>query len=496
MCLALIVAGLDTLIITMALPSIQDQLSATPGELQWMVDAYSLAFAAPILFAGGLVDRFGRRLGFISGMVVFLIASIAAVLAGSAATLIAARVGMGLGAALIMPSTLSLIRHIFPPEERAKAMGIWVGAASLGVPLGPVIGGVLLENFWWGSVFLINLPLIGAALIGCLLLIPESRNEDHPGLDTVGLVLSVAGLLAAVDGIIEAPAHGWTSARTLILVIGGVAVLAGFIVWERRARNPMLSDAVFRDRRFGGPLVTISTLSFGLFGALFLVTLYLQFALGYEPLKAGAHMLALCTMMFAAPLATKLVERFGLGPVSMFGLVLMVVSLLVLAAGDAPSSGRVLLALGVMGIGVGFGTAPSTNSVLEATPAHQSGAGSAVADVAFQLGGALGIAVMGSVVTTSYRNGVTVPDGLSPSLHEAAASSIGGAAAAARFLGDGGARLLASATDAFLDGVRSATIIGAVVAAVGAVLAAIVLPRGRVESPASEAEELRGDLVA
>lgn len=407
MCLALVVTGLDTLIVTMAAPAIRTQLHTTPGQLQWVFDAYSLAFAVPILFAGAMADRFGRRRGFLAGMIIFLAGSVFAVLAASPATLIAARAVMGLGAAVIMPSTLSLIRAVFPPEERAKAMGAWVGVASLGVPLGPVIGGLLLDNFWWGSIFLINVPVIAAAITGCLLLIPESRNEGHSGLDYPGLLLSVACSLLLVDGIIEAPARGWSSPLTLVLIAGGVILLGGFIAWERKARNPMLSHAVFTDRRFGGPMITIASVFFGVFGGLFLLTQYLQIGLRYRPLTAGLHMLPMCAVVLVAPQAPKLVRRFGLGPVSMLGPLLVAASLLVLAVSGSPSGTVILIALAVMGLGIGFGAPPSVDSILGATPAGQSAAGSAVADVAMQFGGALGIALLGSVASTTAPAGST-----------------------------------------------------------------------------------------
>lgn len=407
MCLALVVTGLDTLIVTMALPSIKTDLGASSGELQWIVDAYSLAFAAPLLFAGALADRFGRRLGFLSGMVVFLAASLGAVVASSPAALITARAGMGLGAALIMPSTLALIRVVFPPEERAKAMGVWVGVASLGVPLGPLVGGLLLQNFWWGSVFLINVPVIVIAIVGCIVLIPESRSTANNGLDVVGLLLSVVGSLLLIDGIIEAPAQGWTSPRTLVVVLLGVAVLAGFVAWERRTSTPILSTAAFQDRRFGGPLVTISTIFFGVFGGLFIVTQHLQLTLGLEPFHAGLYMLPMCSAVLVAPMVPHLVQRFGLGPVSMFGPLLVAAAMISLAVGDAPTEGRVLIALALLGAGIGFGAPASIDSIMAATPAEQSGAGSAVADVALQFGGALGIAIMGSLATAGQAGGLT-----------------------------------------------------------------------------------------
>lgn len=421
-CLALVVTGLDTLIVTMALPSIKTDLGASSGELQWIVDAYSLAFAGPLLFAGALADRYGRRLGFLAGMVVFLVGSLGAVVANSPAALITARAGMGLGAALIMPSTLALIRHVFPPEERAKAMGVWVGVASLGVPLGPLVGGLLLQNFRWGSVFLINVPIIVVAIVGCVVLIPESRSAAKNGLDVVGLLSAVAGSLLLIDGIIEAPAQGWTSPRTLVVVVLGVAALAGFVAWERRTSTPILSLAVFHDRRFGGPLVTISTVFFGVFGALFIVTQHLQLVLGLGPFFAGLHILPMCSAVVVAPVVPFLVQRFGLGPVSMFGPLLVAAGLVALAVGDAPTEGRVLVALALLGAGIGFGAPASVDSIMAATPADQSGAGSAVADVAQQFGGALGIAIMGSIATAGRAGGLT------PGLLVGAAVGVFGAA--------------------------------------------------------------------
>lgn len=479
MCLALVVTGLDSLIVTVALPSIQNELGASTGELQWVVGAYALAFAAPILFAGGMVDRFGRRLGFLVGMLLLLLGSVIAAFAGTPGILIAARVCMGLGAAAIMPSTLSLIRHVFPPEERAKAMGAWVGVAALGVPLGPVVGGLLLQWFWWGSVFVINTPIIAIAIIGCLLIIPESQHKDHPGLDYVGFALSVVGLLAIVDGIIEAPERGWTSPMTIGLIAIGVIVMGMFFIWERRTSTPMLDRAVFRERRFGGPLITISSFTFAMFGMLFAIMLYLQFGLGYTPLVAGLHLLAMCTMMASAPLGTQLPQRIGLASVSAIGLVLVAVSLALLAIGDPPSSLRVVIAIAILGVGAGFTTAPSTNSVMEAAPAKQSGAGSAAADVAFQLGGALGIAVLGSIITSTYRALFDLPGGLSgEELGRSAGDSLGDTAAAAGHLAPDQAEALMSIANAsYHVGMSTALYVGAGTSLIGAFIVFLLLPR-------------------
>ena len=412
MCLALVITSLDTLIITVALPSIERDLSASLQQLQWVVAAYSLAFSAPLLFAGGLADKFGRRRSFIFGLIVLLIGSFAAALATTIEFLIASRAVMGIGGAFIMPSTLSLIRHVFPPQERAKAIGTWVAMGSIGVPFGPIIGGFLLETFSWSAIFFINVPLGAIALIGCMALIPESRSEVESPMDIAGLTLSMLGPFALVYGIIEAPVRGWFDPLTLIIILSGIALVAGFIAWERRAPYPMLDSVVFQDRNFGGPLITIGSVFFGVFGGLFIITQHLQFSLGLEPLSAGFHMLAMCAVVLVAPISPKLVEQFGLGAVTSLGPAMVGIGFLVLIPGEQPGSLQVLLSLTLMGIGIGFGAPASVDSIMVATPEDQTGAGSAVADVAMQFGGALGIAILGSASALSLAgqtNGMSAP---------------------------------------------------------------------------------------
>jgi len=412
MCMALLITSLDTLIVTVALPSMERDLNAGLQQLQWIVAAYSLAFSAPLLFAGGLSDKFGRRRSFLFGLVVMLVGSVAAAFAQTVGVLIAARAVMGLGGAFIMPSTLALIRHVFPEGERAKAVGAWVAMGSIGVPLGPILGGFLLESFSWGAIFLINVPLIAAAIIGCMVLIPESQSADKTPLDGFGLLLSALGPLALIYGIIEAPVRGWTAPMTLALIVGGIALILGFLAWERRAPYPMLSAEVFRNPHFGGPLVTIGSVFFGVFGGLFIITSHLQFTLGLEPLSAGLHMLAMCAVVLVAPISPKLVERFGLGAVTPFGPATVAVGLLVLVIGAEPGSLQILLSLALMGIGIGLGAPASVDSIMAATPKDQTGAGSAVADVAMQFGGALGIAILGSaaaLVTPLQPNQLAYP---------------------------------------------------------------------------------------
>jgi len=412
MCLALVVTSLDTLIVTVALPTMGSDLKATTGQMQWFIASYSLAFAAPLLFVGGLADKFGRRLFFLLGMMLLLISSVAAAFSVSAESLIIARAAMGLGGSMIMPSTLALIRHVFPSGERAKAIGIWVSMGSLGVPFGPIIGGFLLEKFSWGSIFLINVPLVTIAIAGCLALIPESKRSGKLPLDFVGLILSVAGPFALVYGIIDAPVRGWSNPITMTLICAGLGLIAAFVIWERRIPNPILSSAVFTETGFGGPLITIASVFFGVFGCLFIVTQHLQFTLGYGPLKAGLHMLAMCSVVLVAPIAPKLVDRFGLGQVTIFGPLFVAAGLSVLALADAPSSVQILIALAAVGFGIGIGAPPSVDSIIATTPTDQSGAGSAVADVALQLGGALGIAITGSMMANVSAGKINLNVGL------------------------------------------------------------------------------------
>ncbi|MFH8366941.1 MFS transporter [Streptomyces sp. NPDC018031] len=478
LCLSLVLIGLDNLILNLALPMIQTDLRATGSELQWVVDSYTLVFGGLLLLAGGLADRFGRRRLLLLGLAVFAVFSLAAAFAGSPEVLIALRAAMGAGAAMIMPATLSVIKDVFPAEEQAKAIGIWAGAAALGVPLGPVVGGLLLEHFWWGSVFLVNLPVVAVALAAGALLVPESRDERHPGLDLVGALLSSAGLAASVYALVEAPRHGWSAPATWAALGAGGALLLGFARWERRTPRPMLRPGLFRDRRFGGSAVAIAAIAFGMYGALFVLTQYLQFVRGLEPLAAGLRLLPVAAMIPAAPLGTKLAGRVGLGPVVAGGLSLIAVALTLTSGAGTGSEGRVMLALACFGLGMGLAMPAAADAMLAAAPSGQSGAGSAVTDAAMQVGGALGIAVVGSVLTTSYRDALPAMDGLPPHAAEAAGDSVGAAATAAERLGGGDGRsLLAAARQAFTDGLGDAMTVGAVVCAAGALTALVVLGR-------------------
>lgn len=489
--LSLIIIGLDILIITIGLPDIQTAMSSSASELLWTVNAYTLGFGGLLLLSGGLADRFGRKRLLMIGLFLFLVFSIGAAYSGSPGVLIAFRAGMGVCSALIMPTTLAIIKNVFPPEEQSKAVGIWAGAAGIGVPLGPVIGGVLLTNFWWGSIFMINIPVVAFALIAGAILIPESRDDNHPGLDVVGALLSVGGLVALVFGLIKAPDFGWGDVRTWALIVGAVVLLAAFVRWEMRTAHPMLNGALFRNPYFGGSALAVTCVAFSLFGCLFLITQYLQFALHLAPMATGVRMLAICALIVAGPLGPTLIKKAGLKATVALGLVFIAVAAVVLSTTGVHTEDRALIALGLLGFGLGLCMPNAADTILAASPANQSGAGSAVTDTAMQVGGALGIAVMGSVLTTSYRSNMHV-EHLPPSVQHAARDSVGSAHEAAKHLGSAGPDLVASANHAFDHALTNASLVGAAFTALGILITALVLPRQPLkheEAAAASAEQ-------
>ncbi|WP_329553639.1 MFS transporter [Streptomyces sp. NBC_00696] len=480
LCLSLVLIGLDTLILNLALPSIQKDLDATSSQLQWTVDSYALAFGGLLLMAGGLADRFGRKKLLAVGLAAFGVTSLGAAFATSPELLITFRATMGISAALMMPATLAIIKDVFPPEEQGKAIGIWSGAAAVGVPLGPLVSGLLLEHFWWGSMFLINVPLAAIALIGGFKLIPESKAEGHPGLDLVGALLSVAGLVAIVYGLVEAPHNGWGDIVTLGSLFAGVALMVGFILWERHTEHPMLEVGLFLNARYGGGALAIACTSFGLYSGLYLLTQYLQSVLELDPLGAGLRMLAIGTMMVGAPLSPKLVERTGLKATVAIGLVLCAAGLGLLAGLQVDDEAQALWGLAVFGLGMGIALPAAVDAILIVSADHQAGAGSAVADVGMQVGGALGIAVSGSIITTLYRDNLPQAAQVPGEAGAAVRESLAGASAAAKQLGGAaGERVLSAAQHSFVHGFAGTLLVAVGVAAVGAVASLVILPSAR-----------------
>jgi EmrB/QacA subfamily drug resistance transporter len=493
LCLSLVIIGMDNTILNVALPTLARELQATASELQWIVDAYVLVFAGLLLTMGALGDRFGRKLALNIGLLVFVAGSVASAFAGSAGILIASRATMGIGGALIMPSTLSIITNIFPPKERGRAIGIWAGVAGFGIILGPVIGGWLLEHFWWGSVFLVNVPVVVVAIAAGYRLVPESKDPNATPLDPVGAGLSIAALVTLVYGIIEAPDRGWTDGPILGLFAAGVVLGALFIWWERRAEHPMLRLEFFRNPRFSAGATAITMVFFALFGSVFLLTQYLQFVLVYTPLEAGLRLLPVAALIVAAPTSARLAEKIGTKLVVAAGLFTVAIALFLLSSVEANSGyGIVAASVAILGAGMGLTMAPATESIMGSLPLAKAGVGSAMNDTTRMVGGALGVAVLGSVMASSYASAI-VPalSGLPAQAAGAAGNSIGGASLVAVQLGSAGRALLNASRSAYVEAMGSALLIAVGVAALGAVLVLLFLPaHGKDRHEPAPAEEL------
>jgi EmrB/QacA subfamily drug resistance transporter len=489
--LSLVVIGMDNTILNVALPTLVTVLDATASELQWIVDSYVLVFAGLLLTMGAVGDRFGRRRALDAGMVLFSAASVASAWAGSPEVLIATRAAMGVGAALIMPSTLSIITDVFPAQERGRAIAMWAAMAGLGIIVGPVVGGWLLGEFWWGSVFLINLPVIAVALLGSVALVPESRDPHATPLDPLGAVLSIAGLSALVYGIIEAPAYGWNDPLTLAAFAVALVLLVAFVAWERRAPHPMLHLVFFRDPRFSAASVAIMLVFFALFGAIFVLTQHLQFGLGYSALEAGLRITPIATLVVSAPLAARATERVGAKAVVTTGLLVVAGGLWLLSGvGLADGYAPIGWSLAVLGVGMGLTMAPATDSIMGSLPLAKAGVGSAMNDTTRQVGGALGVAVVGSVLSTSYGNGIEPALAqLPPQAAAVAGDSVGAALEVARRAGPAGEQLAELARTAFVSAMGDALLVSVGVAVAGALVALAFLPaRARQSKAPAQAE--------
>ena len=486
--LSLVVIGMDNTILNVALPTLVRDLDASASQLQWLVDSYVLVFAGLLLTMGALGDRFGRKLALQCGMVIFALASAGSAWAGSPAVLIGTRAAMGIGAALIMPSTLSIITDIFPPHERGRAIAAWAAIAGLGIVAGPVVGGWLLEHFWWGSVFLVNLPIVTAALIGGFVLVPESKDPDATPLDPVGAGLSIAGLGALVYGIIEAPDRGWTDGVVLTAFIAAVVLLAIFVAWELRSAHPMLRISFFENPRFTAASVAITLVFFALFGTVFVLTQHLQFVLGYSALEAGVRVTPIATLVVGAPIAARLVERIGTKAVVTAGLTMVAIALWLISGVDVGSGyPPIAWALALMGLGMGATMAPATDSIMGSLPLAKAGVGSAMNDTTRMVGGALGVAVIGSVLSSSYGDSIAhAAANLPPQAAAAASDSVGAALKVAAQLGPEGASLARAAQSAFVESMGDAVIVASAVALLGAAVALLFLP-SRPPVPVQEA---------
>jgi EmrB/QacA subfamily drug resistance transporter len=477
--------------LNVAIPDLVRSTHASQTQLEWIIDAYLLVFSVLLLPAGALGDRYGRRKALIGGLVVFGGASAAAMTVTSANDLIFLRGLIGLGAALVMPATLSTITGTFPPAERTKAVGVWAAVAGGSAILGLLASGLLLQWFSWQAAFAINVLLAAMALAGTVRFVPESSQPDAPALDKVGALLATAGLIALVFSIIEAPDAGWLSARTLAGMAAGLAALAGFVLFELRRRHPLLDPHLFSNRRLSAGSLSICIQFFAFFGFTFVSLQYLEGVRGYSPLLAAVAVLPLsATMMPAARVTSTLVSRFGPRAVCVTGLVLVAAGLVVISRIGTDTSYLLVLA-GLVPLGVGMGAAmtPATSAITEALPQAQQGVGSALNDLSREVGGALGTAVIGSIVTAVYRSSLKLPGVPAPVLDEARASF----AVAIHAGGSTGAH----AREAFVDGIHTGLLYAAGAAILAALSVAILLKsETRTRQPAGQGERPRAAYVA
>jgi EmrB/QacA subfamily drug resistance transporter len=503
LCFSLLLIVVDNTIVNVALPTIQRDLGASTSQLQWVVDAYVLVFAGLLLTAGALGDRFGRRGALSIGLIVMIVSSAASALATEPSHLIATRALMGVGAALIMPSTLSILTNVFTDaKERGRAIAIWAGTAGMAVALGPVTGGWLLEHFWWGSVFLVNIPVALVALVAGRLIIPTSRDPEARRLDLVGAGLSIVGLVTLVWAIISAGEDGWTQPNVLAGFGAAAVLLAGFWWWERRSDHPMLDMDLFKNRRFSAASGAITLVFFAMFGSFFLLTQYLQFVLGYTALEAGIRLLPMAAvMMVVAPLSARLVERVGTKVVVGTGLLIASAGLFTISFLTPGSTyPEVLGTMLVLAMGMSLTMAPATESIMGSLPPAKAGVGSAVNDTTRELGGALGVAVLGSLLSSVYATQITdaiarIP-GIPAAVAEVAREQLGGAlVAAGQIGGESGQALASAARTAFVDGMGVALTVGAFVILAAAVGVFTFLP-ARATEPSFETGEDPDDELA
>lgn len=483
LCISLLLVSLDTTILNVAIPDIIRSLNASTSDLQWAVDAYSVVFAGLLLVLGSLGDRLGRKWLLLSGVLVFGSGSAASALSGSASSLIAARAGMGIGAAAIMPATLSILTNVFTePDERARAIAIWSGTTGLGVAVGPVLGGWLLAHFWWGSVFLVNVPISAVALGAIAWLVPNSRDPAVQPPDVVGAVLSTAGFATLLWGIIEAPGRSWSAVPVLGALTGGLALLAAFVVWERTSTHPMLDLALFRSRRLSAAVGAMALVMFGLMGGLFLLTQLLQFSMGYSALETGVRIAPIAlVLMVVSPLSNLLDRRFGTKAVTFTGLVLVATGFGLMSSTSVHGGYLdAFPAFMLMGAGVGLTFAPCTEAVMGAVPLERAGVGSATNGAALQIGGAVGVGVLGSLLNTRYQGHLApllAHHAMPATVHALITGSLGGALAVAQTVGGTlGHALAVAARAAFVDGMDLAVAVAAGVVGAAALVVLALLP--------------------
>lgn len=523
LCLSLLIIVMANTALTVAAPDMTRDLGLSSADLQWVIDGYTVPYAALMLLLGAIGDKYSRRGALVLGLLVFGGGAVFGYLADSSATVIAARAVMGVGAALIMPATLSLLAATFPRAERAKAITLWTATAGLAIAAGPVVAGALLRDHGWASTFLINVPVAAVAIVGAFVLVPPSKAGHHDRIDYVGGLLSVLWTGALVYMIIEGPHFGWHAKAVGAAVVAGAGLIA-FVLWELRHPRPILDVRRFAGRRFAGSNLAVALFFLAVFGAFYYLTQHLQFVLGYDALETGVRMLPLAGAVFAGSALTGyLTPRVGMKWTVSAGMVAGTTALALLTRVDAGSTyGDFVAPLVILGLAIGLALSPCTDAIMGSFPESELGVGGAVNDTSLELGGSLGIALLGSLLATSYGDHLadaTAGSKLPASALDTAQDSVGAgyavaqgigeqarqAAARARQAGDpqqaaqlkqqagelaAGARQMADAVgSAFSDAVAHTSLVGAVILGVGTVLVAVLLPRREADAPQPEAEK-------
>ncbi|MGW6400196.1 MFS transporter [Streptomyces sp. NPDC055134] len=463
-CLAQLTVLLDNTVLNVAIPSLTRELDASTSDIQWMINAYSLVQSGLLLTAGSSADRYGRKKMLAAGLVLFGAGSLVAGLAQSTGQLIAARAGMGVGGALLMTTTLAVVVQIFDDKERVRAIGLWATVNSLGFAAGPLIGGVMLDHFWWGAIFLVNIPVAVIGLIAVIALVPESKNPLGDRPDLVGALLSTVGMTGVVYAIISGPQHGWTSAHVGISALVGLVVLAAFVVWELRIPYPMLDMHFFRNQQFTGAVAGAILVAFGMGGSLFLLTQHLQFVLGYGALEAGlrtAPMALTVVVLNLTGVGARILPKLGTPATIATGMSCLAAGLAAIALLGGDSYGGMLLGLVVMGAGISIAMPAMANAIMSAIPPEKAGVGAGVNGTLAEFGNGLGVAVLGAVLNSRFAALVSV-----------SAASLPAALAAAK---SGAER--ERIADAFSSGLETSQLVGAVAVLVGGLLAAALLRR-------------------
>ncbi|GAA1908681.1 MFS transporter [Streptomyces durmitorensis] len=476
-CLAQLTVLLDNTVLNVAIPSLTEELDASTADIQWMINAYSLVQSGLLLTAGSASDRYGRKKMLTAGLVLFGVGSLVAGLSQSSGQLIAARAGMGIGGALLITTTLAVVVQIFDDSERMKAIGLWSTVNSLGFALGPLMGGVMLNHFWWGAIFLINIPVVLLALAAVVKLVPESKNPQGDRPDLLGALLSTIGMASVVYAIISGPEHGWTSTQVLVAAAVGVVVLGVFVFWELRIPYPMLDMHFFRNQRFIGAVAGAILVAFGMGGSLFLLTQHLQFVLGYEPLEAGLRTAPLAVTVVAlnlTGLGARLLKRTSTPATIAIGMTLLSAGLAAIALLGGDNYTGMLTGLIVMGAGIALAMPAMANAIMSAIPPEKAGVGAGVNGTLAEFGNGLGVAVLGAVLNSRFASLVTV-----------SAVSLPAALAAA-----GSDTERTRIADAFSSGLEASQLVGAVAVLVGGLLAAALLKR------AERADSAKADRAA